>query len=125
MLILDALDELGSPAFSREIVLYVSAMYGERVDPPTLGALRRTGAGERLFLLLDIIIQPTLALRVINTATAGCFYISPDFMVFDPALNTYRIGEEKSFITHDRISVDPKDLDNTRRQAARLGCALD
>jgi hypothetical protein len=66
----------------------------------------------------DIIIQPTLALRLIQGTARGSYYISPDFLVFDRSVRSYRIGEMKSFIVRDRASVDPKDLDNTRRQSA-------
>ena len=43
---------------------------------------------------------------------------SPDFLVFDPAIHMYRVGELKSFIKRDNSSLDPKDLDNARRQVA-------
>jgi len=64
-----------------------------------------------------LLIQPTLALNVID-AEFGAFYISPDFLGFDPAIGMYRVGELKSFIQRDRASLDPEDLDNTRRQSA-------
>jgi hypothetical protein len=76
--------------------------------------IRDIQAGRRV---PDLLIQPTLALTVLP-GKAGAFYISPDFLVFDREINMYRVGELKSFIMRDRSSLDPQDLDNTRRQSA-------
>jgi hypothetical protein len=70
----------------------------------------------RLELVPDVVVQPTLAIRVLD-AERGCFYISPDVLVFDRRTCTFRMGEFKSFIVR-RKNVDPKDMDKARRQTA-------
>jgi hypothetical protein len=70
----------------------------------------------RLDRVPDIMVQPTLALHVLD-GPQGSFYISPDMLVFDARTKTFRVGEFKSFIVR-RKNVDPTDLDKARRQTA-------
>lgn len=64
----------------------------------------------------QLLIQPQLRLPT-GPGRMDFEHISPDYMVFDPAVEMYVPGEEKSFVVRDNVA-DPGDLDLTRRQAA-------
>jgi hypothetical protein len=69
----------------------------------------------------QLIIQPQLS---ITTGRASDqIYVTPDFVVLDPAVGMYIPGEEKSFIVRGGVA-DSSDLDNTRRQAGAQVVAL-
>ena len=70
----------------------------------------------KLYEVPDIIVQATVAIDVLG-GSRGCLYLSPDMIVFDRRDRTFRVGEFKSFIVRKK-NIEPKDLDNTRRQTA-------
>lgn len=75
--------------------------------------LRDLAAGREVPHLL---IQPQLRLPTGDGADDFIF-VTPDFMVLNPAIGMFVPGEEKSFIVRDGVA-DRSDLDGTRRQAA-------
>ncbi len=64
----------------------------------------------------ELLIQPQLRLRT-GPGDRDFEHVSPDFMVLDPRVSMYVVGEEKSFIARAGVA-EPGDLDLTRRQAA-------
>ncbi len=61
-----------------------------------------------------LIIQPQLRLPL---GSGDPMYVSPDFVVLNPATGMYEPGEEKSFIVRNNVA-NRSDLELTRRQAA-------
>jgi hypothetical protein len=68
-----------------------------------------------------LLIQPQLTLPILEGGRPA--FVSPDFLVFDPRLEIYVPGDEKSFIVREGVA-DSADLHLSRRQVAAQALAL-